>query len=78
MSDIKIFDIHVDTKDIRTTVLPILVEIKPEWKGAEICSEQFSQGFVNFMTCFYAKGDEHRKVMKLQSTVFVLPYVFCS
>ena len=62
MSDIKVFDIRVDNKDVKNSVLPILYEIKPEWKNAEICTEEFSKGFVNSMTCFYTKEDPQKKV----------------
>ena len=61
MSDIRYFDVVIDGKNVQDEVFPLLQALRPDWTKDELRQQNYSDGFVNMMRCFYQQTDAKRQ-----------------
>ena len=54
------FDITIDKDNIKEKIVDLLLSLKPGWTKDELCHQEYSDGCINSMLCFYQKTDEKR------------------
>ena len=61
VSNIRHFPVIIGGQNLKEEIFPILQQLRPEWSEADLCQEDYSEGYVNMMCCFYHASDPRRK-----------------
>ena len=54
------FDVRIDKDKVKEDIIDLLLSLKPNWTKDDLCQQEYSDGYVNSMTCFYQRTDEKR------------------
>ena len=54
------FDVRIDKENVNEDVVDLLISLKPNWTEDDLCQQEFTEGYINSMTCFYHIADENR------------------
>ena len=56
----KYFDIRINKDNVKEDITDLLLSLKPNWTKDDLCQQEYSDGYINSMTCFYQRNDEQR------------------
>ena len=54
------FDVRIEKEKVKEDIIDLLLPLKPNWTKDDLCHQEYSDGYINSMTCFYQKADERR------------------
>ena len=54
------FGVRIDKHRVKQDIIELLFSLKPNWTKDYLCQQEYFDGYVNSMTCFYQKTDDKR------------------
>ena len=54
------FDVKIDKDRVKEDIIDLLLPLKPNWIKDDLCHQEYSDGYINSMTCFYQRTDKNR------------------
>ena len=54
------FDVKIDKDKVKEEIVDLLLSLKPGWTKDDLCHQEYTDGYINSMICFYQKTDEKR------------------